>query len=148
MTQGPWRTRPTSSVSATPTASTEGFAGAAFGGNRREYLWLGRQCLCPLEPSQELSLHGLLGETRAFHHLRSPFLPLPLVGSGSWCWERPVETNGVGPGLVPSLPSSLPSLVKKVCEITTKESSFKILTFSSVLKTLRSPILRRVSCCG
>lgn len=55
VTQGPWRTRPTSSVSATPTASTEGFAGAAFGGNRREYLWLGRQCLCPLEPSQELA---------------------------------------------------------------------------------------------
>lgn len=47
------RTSPTSSVS-TALATTKVFAGAAFGGNWLEYLRLGWQCLCLLEPTQEL----------------------------------------------------------------------------------------------
>lgn len=134
---------PTSSVS-TGLWQYQGLAGAAFGGNRLEYFWLERQCLCSWNPLE------LAWSSWGKPHL-SPNADLvptpPLLGSGSWCWERLVN-GAVSSGFVPCLPASPSSLLEKACKIITERKLIQDINVSKCVKTLRTPSLRSGSCTG
>lgn len=122
-------------------AGTRVFAGAAFGGNRLECLWLGRQSLCLPGPSQELAW-----SSGGRWHLSPNARSIPAPSPGRLRELVLGETGGEWGCL--AVPLHLHPARREPAKLSRRESLFRILTFSRMARPLEAQFYGEAAALG